>query len=75
MENQKKKINQILTRNQIISSMVWAIVILASSYSLGSSKKEIIYILIAGFFIEFLRITSSNKAIKKVSKQDENGEK
>jgi len=75
MESKKKKINQILTRNQIISSMVWAIVILASSYSLGSSRKEIIYILIAGFFIEFLRITSSNKAMKKASKQDENGEK
>lgn len=69
MGNQKKKVNQILTRNHIISSIVWAIVILACSYSLESSKKEIIYILIAGFFVEFLRITSSNKALKKASNQ------
>ena len=72
METQKKKVNQILTRNQIISSIIWAIVILACSYSLESSNKEIIYILIAGFFVEFLRITSSNKALKKANKQEEN---
>ena len=68
----EKKVNQILTRNQIISSIIWAIVILACSYSLGSSNKGIIYILIAGFFVEFLRITSSNKALKKANKQEEN---
>ena len=72
MENQKKQVNQILTRNQIISSIIWAIVILACSYSLRSSNKEISYILIAGFFIEFLRITSSNKALKKAIKQEGN---
>lgn len=71
MENKKKKVNQILTRNQIISSIVWAIVILACSYSLESANKAISYILIAGFFIEFLRITSSNKALKKANKQVE----
>ncbi len=71
MENKTKKVNQILARNQIISSVVWAIVILACSYSLERSNKEISYILLAGFFIEFLRITSSNKALKKVNKQAE----
>ena len=72
MENKTKKVSQILTRNQIISSVIWAIVIVACSFSLESSNKEIIYILIAGFFVEFLRITSSNKALKKAYKQEEN---
>jgi hypothetical protein len=72
MVNKKKKVNQILTRNQIISSIIWAIVILACSYSLERSNKEIIYILIAGFFVEFLRITSSNKALKKANIPEEN---
>jgi hypothetical protein len=68
----EKKVNQILSRNQIISSIIWAIVILACSYSLESSNKGIIYILIAGFFVEFLRITSSNKALKKANRQEGN---
>ncbi|MGA8263634.1 MAG: hypothetical protein WB779_04250 [Ignavibacteriaceae bacterium] len=66
------EINQILTKNQILSSIIWAIVILACSYVLESSNKAISYILIAGFFIEFLRITSSNKALKKANKQEKN---
>jgi len=68
--DKKMEINQILTRNQILSSIIWAIVILACSYVLESSNKGVIYILIAGFFIEFLRITSSNKALKKANKQE-----
>lgn len=68
MENQKKKINQILTRNQIISSLIWAVVILACSFS---SNEDIFYILIAGFFIEFLRISSSNKSLIKAVRQEE----
>ena len=71
MENTKKKVNQTLTRNQIVSSIIWAIVILACSFSLGESNKEIMYILLAGFFIEFLRIASSNKFLKKAYEQDE----
>lgn len=65
-----KKMKQTLTRNQIISSVVWAAVILAISFNWGSSKKEIIYILLAGFFIEFLRISSSNKSLKKDMKEE-----
>ena len=64
MENQKKKVNQILTRNLILSSIIWAIVILACSYS---SNKEISYILIAGALVEFLRMITANKEIKKVN--------
>ena len=63
-----KKINQTLTRNLIISSVVWAAVILSFSFNEGSSKKEIIYILLSGFFIEFLRISSFNKSLKKENK-------
>ena len=67
----KKKLNQMLTRNLIISSIVWASVILACSLNSGSSKKEITYILISGFFVEFLRITSSNKSLKKANNQED----
>ncbi|MBU2558538.1 MAG: hypothetical protein KJ578_12230 [Bacteroidetes bacterium] len=75
MENQKMKVNQILTRNQVISSIVWAVVILACAYNLESSNTKIMYILLAGFFVEFLRITSSNKAIKKEITHKDNGVK
>lgn len=68
MENQKTKVNQILTRNLIVSSIIWAVVIIACSYS---SNKQINYILIAGALVEFLRIISSNKEIKKVNNQEE----
>jgi len=70
--NTKNKINQTLTRNLIISSIIWASVILACSLNPGSSNKEILYILISGFFIEFLRIISSNKSLKKDIKEMEN---
>jgi len=66
----KKKLNQMLTRNIIISSIVWASVILACSLNSEGSNKEITYILISGFFVEFLRITSSNKALKKANNQE-----
>ncbi len=66
----KKKRNQTLTRNLVISSIVWASVILGCSFNLGSSNKEILYILISGFFVEFLRISSSNKALKKGIEHD-----
>jgi hypothetical protein len=67
-----KKLNHLLTRNQIISSVVWATVILACSYKIDGENKEITYILISGFFIEFLRISSSNKSLRKGNKEDEN---
>tara|TARA_B100000809_G_scaffold242759_1_gene267140 strand:- start:521 stop:739 length:219 start_codon:yes stop_codon:yes gene_type:complete len=64
-----KKINTMLIRNQIISSVVWATVILACSLSSVNTSKEITYILISGFFIEFLRISSTNKSLKKDIKE------
>ncbi|MFT4666227.1 MAG: hypothetical protein ACI8YQ_003123 [Polaribacter sp.] len=70
--NTKKKVNRILTRNQIISSIVWASVILACSLSSGGLNEQMTYILIAGFFVEFLRISSSNKALKQDYQEEGN---
>jgi len=63
MENTKKLI-QILTRIQIISSIVWAILLIICYQILGESYKEISLILICGFFIEFLLISSSKNNLK-----------
>ncbi|MCM4170542.1 hypothetical protein DHD32_03540 [Arenibacter sp. TNZ] len=64
MENTKKLI-QILTRIQIISSIVWAIVLIVCYQVLGDTNKQISLILICGFFLEFLLISSSKKNLKK----------
>jgi len=63
MEN-TKKIYQILTRIQIISSIVWAILLIVCYQVLGESYKEISLILLCGFFIEFLLINSAKNSIK-----------
>lgn len=68
-----KKLNQTLSINLLISSVVWASVILACSFTLGDSNKEIVYILLSGFFIEFLRVTSYTKTLKKDFEEGENG--
>lgn len=68
MENTKKLI-QILTRIQIISSIVWAILLIACYQVLGESYKEISIMLICGFFIEFLLISSSKNNLKKVKSE------
>ncbi|MGK0308664.1 MAG: hypothetical protein ACI8RP_001629 [Urechidicola sp.] len=67
MENTKKE-NRALTRNLIFSSIVWAVVILGCSFNTGNSKKEITYIILSGFFIELLRMSSLNKSLKKDNK-------
>jgi hypothetical protein len=72
MENTKKTI-QILTRIQIISSIVWAILLLICYQVLGESYKEISLILICGFFIEFLLISSPKNNLKKQNAQTEKG--
>lgn len=72
MENTKKLI-QILTRIQIISSIVWAILLLICYQVLGESYKEISLILICGFFVEFLLISSSKNNFKKQNAQTERG--
>ncbi len=68
MENTKKLI-QVLTRIQIISSIVWAILLITCYQVLGESYKEISLILICGFFIEFLLISSSKNKLKKVKSE------
>lgn len=69
MKNTKELI-KILTRIQIISSIVWAILLIVCYQVLGESNKEISLILICGFFIEFLLISSSkNKLQRKKAKK------
>ena len=72
MENTKKLI-QILTRIQIISSIIWAIILIVCYQILGESNKEISLILICGFFIEFLLISSSKNNLKKQNARTERG--
>jgi hypothetical protein len=72
MEN-TKKLMKILTRIQIISSIVWAILLIICYQVLGESYKEISLILICGFFIEFLLINSSKNSLKKQYVQTKKG--
>lgn len=72
MENTKKLI-QLLTRIQIVSSIVWAILLITCYQVLGESYKEVSLILICGFFIEFLLISSSKNDLKKQNAQAERG--
>jgi hypothetical protein len=64
-----KKLNQILTRIQIISSIVWAIILIVCYQILGESYKEINLMLICGFFIEFLLINYSKKSLKSIENE------
>ncbi len=59
-----QKMNQLLTRAQVISSIVWAVLMLVCSQVLSKSFKEISLLLICGFFVEFLLINSSKKLVK-----------
>ena len=72
MEN-TKKLMKILTRIQIISSIVWAILLIICYQVLAESYKEISLILICGFFIEFLLINSSKNSLKKQYVQTKKG--
>ena len=66
-----KNLLHYLTRIQIISSIVWAIILLICYQILGESYKEISLILICGFFIEFLLISSSKNSLIKQNGQTE----
>lgn len=61
-----KKINQVLTRIQIISSIVWAILLIVCSQIVEGSNKEISLLLICGFFFEFLLIKVSKISTKSI---------
>jgi hypothetical protein len=70
MENTKKT-KQFLSNTIIINSIVWATVMIVSSLVLGDAYEKISFILLSGFFIEFLRYTSAkNKLDKTTSKKD-----
>ena len=69
MEN-TKKIKQFLSNTIIINSIVWATVMIVSYFILGEAYKKINFILLSGFFIEFLRYNSTkNKLDKTASKK------
>jgi len=66
-----KKTKQFINNTIIINSIVWATVMLISYFILGEAYKKISYILLSGFFIEFLRYNSvKNKLNKTTSKKD-----
>jgi len=70
MENIKKT-KQFLSNTIIINSIVWATVMIVSYLILGDAYEKINYILLSGFFIEFIRINSAkNKLDKTTSKKD-----
>jgi len=70
MEN-TKKVKQFLSNTIIINSIIWATVMIVSYFILGENYQKISYILLSGFFIEFLRINSvKNKLNKTTSKKD-----
>jgi hypothetical protein len=70
MEN-TKKIKQFLSKTIIINSIVWATVMIVSYLILGDVYEKISYILLSGFFIEFLRNNSvKNKLDNTTSKKD-----
>jgi hypothetical protein len=67
MENTKNAI-QILTRIQLISSIVWAATMIVCALVLEGSYMEISLILISGYFVEFLLLSSSKNKLKKDEK-------
>lgn len=70
MEN-TKKVKQFLSNTIIINSIVWATVMIASYLILGEAYKKISMILLSGFFIEFLRISSAKNKLNKASTKKE----
>ncbi|WP_034057196.1 hypothetical protein [Lacinutrix jangbogonensis] len=66
-----KKTKQFLSNTLIINSIVWATVMLVSSFVLGEAYSKINFILLSGFFIEFMRYASAkNKLEKTASKKN-----
>ncbi|MCB9323896.1 MAG: hypothetical protein H6571_09205 [Lewinellaceae bacterium] len=69
MENTKNTI-QILTRIQLLSSIVWATIMIVSALVLGGgSYREISLILICGYLVEFLLLSSSKNKLKNTKQE------
>jgi hypothetical protein len=64
MEDKKNTI-QILTRIQLISSIVWAVTMIVCSLILKGFYREISLILIGGYLVEFLLLNSAKNKLKK----------
>ncbi len=70
MEN-TEKVKKFLSNTLIINSIVWATVMIVSYLILGDAYEKISFILLSGYFIEFLRYSSAkNKLDKTTSKKD-----
>jgi len=70
MENTKKT-KQFLSNTIIINSIVWATVMIVSYFILGEAYKQISFILLSGFFIEFLRYNSAKNKLDKITSKKE----
>ncbi len=55
---------QLFSRIQIISSIVWALVMVSSYFILETNNQQFNIILLSGFFVEFLLINTSKKQVK-----------
>lgn len=64
MEKTKNAI-RILTRIQLISSIVWAATMIVCAFVLEGSYSEISLILISAYLVEFLLLSSSKNILKK----------
>lgn len=64
MENTKTAI-QLLTRIQLLSSIIWAASMLVCALVLGGAYREISLILIFGYLAEFLLLAASKNKLKK----------
>ena len=53
----------------MLSSIVWAAMMIVASVVLKESYKEVSLLLISGYLIEFLLISSSKNALKKVEQE------
>jgi len=70
MENTKKT-KQFLSNTIIINSIVWATVMIVSYFILGEAYKQISFILLSGFFIQFLRYNSAKNKLDKITSKKE----
>ncbi len=58
-----------LTTIQIVSSIIWAILLFACQQVLGESFKAVSLFIICAFFMEFLLISSMKNKLKKMANE------
>jgi len=65
--NNKKKVNQILTRIIMLSALIWATVLIVYGYR---NQVDFKLILISAAFVEFLQLSSSICQIRKTYRSE-----